>query len=143
MGKHWSEKSLSEMTERDWRIFKEDFEIVTKGGKVPPPLRNWKEANLPTPILDAIYAAGYTKPTAVQMQCIPIGLMNRDIIGLAETGSGKVRITDNTLFGDLRLALASNTFFSFLLTIISVPDCGFCHSDACVHYAELSANDTR
>ena len=26
-GVHWSEKSLAEMTERDWRIFREDFDI--------------------------------------------------------------------------------------------------------------------
>jgi ATP-dependent RNA helicase DDX23/PRP28 len=26
-GSHWSEKSLEEMTDRDWRIFKEDFDI--------------------------------------------------------------------------------------------------------------------
>ena len=29
--RHWSEKKLEEMTERDWRIFKEDFNISTKG----------------------------------------------------------------------------------------------------------------
>lgn len=29
-GKHWSEKSLDEMTERDWRIFREDFDIRIK-----------------------------------------------------------------------------------------------------------------
>ena len=29
--RHWSEKPLSEMKERDWRIFKEDFNITTKG----------------------------------------------------------------------------------------------------------------
>ncbi len=33
-GSHWSEKSLLEMKERDWRIFKEDFDIHVKGGKV-------------------------------------------------------------------------------------------------------------
>lgn len=25
--KHWTEKSLEKMTERDWRIFREDFNI--------------------------------------------------------------------------------------------------------------------
>ena len=28
---HWSEKALSEMTERDWRIFREDFDIRVQG----------------------------------------------------------------------------------------------------------------
>jgi ATP-dependent RNA helicase DDX23/PRP28 len=31
LDKHWRDKALSEMTERDWRIFREDFNIATKG----------------------------------------------------------------------------------------------------------------
>jgi ATP-dependent RNA helicase DDX23/PRP28 len=29
--RHWSEKSLEEMKERDWRIFREDFSIAARG----------------------------------------------------------------------------------------------------------------
>lgn len=29
--RHWSEKDLPEMTERDWRIFREDYNITIKG----------------------------------------------------------------------------------------------------------------
>ena len=29
--RHWTKKTLTEMTERDWRIFREDFNISTKG----------------------------------------------------------------------------------------------------------------
>lgn len=29
--RHWSEKSKDEMTERDWRIFREDYNITIKG----------------------------------------------------------------------------------------------------------------
>ena len=87
--RHWSTKSLPEMTERDWRIFREDFEISTKGGAVPRPLRSWSEAPLPDTILKVIDDIGYREPTPVQRQAIPIGLLNRDIIGIAKTGSGK------------------------------------------------------
>ncbi|XP_026684095.1 probable ATP-dependent RNA helicase DDX23 [Diaphorina citri] len=87
--RHWTEKSLDEMTERDWRIFREDYSITIKGGKVPDPVRNWKEASLPTEILEIIEKIGYAEPTPIQRQAIPIGLQNRDIIGVAETGSGK------------------------------------------------------
>ena len=31
----------------------------------------------------------FQEPTPIQRQAIPIGLQNRDIIGVAETGSGK------------------------------------------------------
>jgi ATP-dependent RNA helicase DDX23/PRP28 len=77
------------MTERDWRIFKEDYSISVKGTRVPPPLRKWKESSIPEPILNVIEKVGYKEPTPIQKQAIPIIIENRDIIGIAETGSGK------------------------------------------------------
>lgn len=87
--RHWTQKSLNEMTERDWRIFREDYNIAIKGGRIPNPLRSWKESGLTKSILEIIDKCGYREPTPIQRQAIPIGLQNRDIIGVAETGSGK------------------------------------------------------
>jgi len=44
---------------------------------------------LPVPILKGIRAAGLTEPTAIQSKSIPIILQGNDIIGVAESGSGK------------------------------------------------------
>lgn len=41
------------------------------------------------PILKAIDEKGYTSPTPIQQQAIPVALKNRDILGLAQTGTGK------------------------------------------------------
>lgn len=87
--RHWTDKPLTQMRERDWRIFKEDYNISTKGGNIPDPIRNWAESGLPPRILQVIADVGYKEPTPIQRQAIPIGLQNRDIIGVAETGSGK------------------------------------------------------
>ncbi|KAJ8313993.1 hypothetical protein KUTeg_008554 [Tegillarca granosa] len=87
--RHWKEKSLDEMTERDWRIFKEDYNIACKGGRIPNPIRSWRESDIQSELLDIIDKIGYKEPTPIQRQAIPIGLQNRDIIGVAETGSGK------------------------------------------------------
>ncbi|KAK3732822.1 hypothetical protein QZH41_017722 [Actinostola sp. cb2023] len=87
--RHWVKKKLEEMTERDWRIFREDFNISTKGGRIPNPIRNWRESSIPTEMLDIVDKLGYADPTPIQRQAIPIGMQNRDIIGVAETGSGK------------------------------------------------------
>uniref|UniRef100_T1ILM5 Probable ATP-dependent RNA helicase DDX23 n=1 Tax=Strigamia maritima TaxID=126957 RepID=T1ILM5_STRMM len=87
--RHWSEKNHPEMTERDWRIFREDYNISIKGGRVPNPIRTWEEALVPPEIMKIINEVGYQEPTPIQRQAIPIGLQNRDIIGVAETGSGK------------------------------------------------------
>jgi ATP-dependent RNA helicase DDX23/PRP28 len=88
-GKHWTEKSLIEMNDRDWRILREDFDIRIQGGRATHPIRYWNEANLPESLMKAISALGFDKPSPIQRQAIPIGLLNRDIIGIAETGSGK------------------------------------------------------
>jgi len=87
--KHWSEKKLEHMRERDWRIFKEDFNIATKGGSIPNPMRSWKESGLPQRLLDIVDQVGYTEPSAVQRAAIPVALQSRDLIGVAVTGSGK------------------------------------------------------
>ncbi|CCA72800.1 probable U5 snRNP 100 kD protein [Serendipita indica DSM 11827] len=87
--RHWSEKPLSEMKDRDWRILKADFSISARGGNIPYPLRSWDESSIPPQILDVIARIGYEQPTPIQRQAIPIGLQNRDLIGIAETGSGK------------------------------------------------------
>jgi ATP-dependent RNA helicase DDX23/PRP28 len=89
LDKHWSEKRLEHMRERDWRIFKEDFNIATKGGSIPNPMRNWGESGLPENFLRLIEQVGYQEPSAVQRAAIPIALQCRDLIGVAVTGSGK------------------------------------------------------
>jgi superfamily II DNA/RNA helicase len=40
-------------------------------------------------VTEAVTAAGYTKPTDIQAQAIPHVLQKRDIIGIAQTGTGK------------------------------------------------------
>jgi ATP-dependent RNA helicase DDX23/PRP28 len=89
-------KPLDKMTARDWRIFRENYEITVKGGKSPPPMRSFRESpspDLPTlhpALLDAIEnVLKFKEPTPIQRQSIPIGLQRRDLIGVAETGSGK------------------------------------------------------
>jgi superfamily II DNA/RNA helicase len=40
-------------------------------------------------VLDAVIAAGFTEPTPIQEQAIPPAIEGRDVLGLAQTGSGK------------------------------------------------------
>ena len=89
--RNWRDKKLNEMTERDWRILKEEFRISTKfGGRLPNPIRFWSESGLPESILKAIKeVAKYDEPYKIQRMAIPVGLSNRDCVGIAETGSGK------------------------------------------------------
>jgi len=50
---------------------------------------SFKELRLIEPILRALKAEGYTHPTPVQEQAIPIVLQGRDLLACAQTGTGK------------------------------------------------------
>ena len=86
---HYSTKKFEDMTDRDWRIFREDNDIITQGGRIPNPIRKWNEAKLQISILDAVKRLGFETPRPVQMQAVPIGLLKKDLIALAPTGEGK------------------------------------------------------
>lgn len=47
------------------------------------------DLGLSEPVLKAVAEAGYTTPTPIQAQAIPIVLMGRDVLGTAQTGTGK------------------------------------------------------
>ena len=49
----------------------------------------FKELQLVEPILKALDKQGYTTPTPIQQQAIPILLEGRDLLGCAQTGTGK------------------------------------------------------
>ncbi|MGB3773759.1 MAG: DEAD/DEAH box helicase, partial [Leeuwenhoekiella sp.] len=49
----------------------------------------FKELGLIDPILKAVADKGYTHPTPIQEQSIPILLNNKDLLGCAQTGTGK------------------------------------------------------
>ncbi len=63
------------------------------------------DLNLIEPLQKAIADTGYTKPTPIQSQAIPILLQGRDLLGVAQTGTGKTaafalpilqRLTENS-----------------------------------------------
>ena len=69
-----------------------------KGPRRPPPravrkednrFMNFRELGLNAPILRALTQAGYTEPTPIQRQAIPPALAGRDVLGCAQTGTGK------------------------------------------------------
>ena len=47
------------------------------------------ELGLSAKVQAAIQAAGYTEPTPIQVQAIPVAVTGRDVLGIAQTGTGK------------------------------------------------------
>jgi len=69
------------------------------------------DLGLKKPILSIVASEGYETPTPIQMQAIPPILAGRDVVGLAQTGTGKTaafalpllhRLSDAKRGGDLR-----------------------------------------
>ncbi len=50
---------------------------------------HFSELGLSAKVLAAVEAAGYTTPTPIQAQAIPHALERRDVLGIAQTGTGK------------------------------------------------------
>lgn len=49
----------------------------------------FKQLDIIEPILKAVAAEGYTIPTPIQQQAIPLVLQRKDLLGCAQTGTGK------------------------------------------------------
>ena len=50
---------------------------------------SFKNLELTQPILKALDTQGYTNPTPIQKQAIPLVLQGKDLLGVAQTGTGK------------------------------------------------------
>jgi ATP-dependent RNA helicase DDX3X len=63
--------------------------VETSGNDIPSPLESFDDLQLPEILTTNVKLAGYTRPTPVQKNAIPIALAARDLMACAQTGSGK------------------------------------------------------
>lgn len=64
-------------------------EVTVEGQDCPAPLRNYAECPFPQSFLARFAMMGFQAPTPCQSQGWPMALTGRDIVVVAETGSGK------------------------------------------------------
>lgn len=63
--------------------------IAVQGQQVPRPIVEFEHCGFPETLNNNLKNSGYEVPTPIQMQMIPVGLLGRDILASADTGSGK------------------------------------------------------
>lgn len=66
-----------------------NIHVQIQGRNVPRPVRTFEEAGFPEYILTSIRAAGFKEPSPIQAQSWPMALSGRDVVAIAQTGSGK------------------------------------------------------
>jgi superfamily II DNA/RNA helicase len=67
----------------------DDEEDEEESAEDTTPRVTFADLGLSEPILKAVAEAGYVSPTPIQEAAIPIVLMGRDVLGCAQTGTGK------------------------------------------------------
>lgn len=68
---------------------------------------SFADLGLKTPILKALTDLGYEKPSPIQSACIPHLLAGRDVLGMAQTGSGKTAAFTLPLLHNIKPELAA------------------------------------
>ncbi|CZR60029.1 probable p68 RNA helicase [Phialocephala subalpina] len=80
---------VSNRSEADVLKFRQQHGIAVQGRDVPRPVETFDEAGFPAYVMSEVKAQGFPAPTAIQSQGWPMALSGRDVVGIAETGSGK------------------------------------------------------
>ncbi|KAK1272171.1 DEAD-box ATP-dependent RNA helicase 52 [Acorus gramineus] len=66
-----------------------DVTVASDSPPAPAPIESFSDMGLHVSIMKDIAFHEYTRPTSIQAQAMPVALSGRDLLGCAETGSGK------------------------------------------------------
>ncbi|GMP45856.1 hypothetical protein CsSME_00014226 [Camellia sinensis var. sinensis] len=81
--------AVAAMSKSEAEEYRHRREITVEGRDVPKPVKAFRDIGFPEYIIQEIVKAGFTEPTPIQAQGWPMALKGRDLVGLADTGSGK------------------------------------------------------
>jgi len=81
--------AVTNRTRPEVDAFRREKQITVSGPDVPKPVTSFDEAGFPGYVMNEVKAQGFQEPTAIQSQGWPMALTGRDVVGIAETGSGK------------------------------------------------------
>ncbi|KAJ0001035.1 hypothetical protein NQD34_006055 [Periophthalmus magnuspinnatus] len=69
--------------------YRDSKTITVKGRDCPNPIIKFPEASFPSYVMDVINKQNWSEPTPIQAQGWPLALSGKDMVGIAQTGSGK------------------------------------------------------
>nr|XP_019960942.1 PREDICTED: probable ATP-dependent RNA helicase DDX17 isoform X2 [Paralichthys olivaceus] len=80
---------VQRMSQYDLEEYRRKKEITIRGSGCPKPVTNFHQAHFPQYVMDVLMQQNFKEPTAIQAQGFPLALSGRDMVGIAQTGSGK------------------------------------------------------
>ncbi|XP_023675675.1 probable ATP-dependent RNA helicase DDX5 [Paramormyrops kingsleyae] len=80
---------VARRTAQEVEQYRRSKEVTVKGRDCPNPIMKFHEANFPNYVMDVITKQNFTEPTPIQAQGWPLALSGKDMVGIAQTGSGK------------------------------------------------------
>lgn len=93
------------------------------------------DLGLSAPLLKALNDLGYEKPSPIQAACIPQLLDGRDVLGMAQTGSGKTAAFALPLLHNIKPELA----YPQVLVLAPTRELAVQVAEACAQYAKYMA----
>uniref|UniRef100_A0A665W7S0 RNA helicase n=1 Tax=Echeneis naucrates TaxID=173247 RepID=A0A665W7S0_ECHNA len=80
---------VQRLSQYDLEEYRRKKEITVRGSGCPKPVTNFHQAQFPQYVMDVLMQQNFKEPTAIQAQGFPLALSGRDMVGIAQTGSGK------------------------------------------------------
>ncbi|XP_042249945.1 probable ATP-dependent RNA helicase DDX17 isoform X2 [Thunnus maccoyii] len=80
---------VQRMSQYELEEYRRKKEITIRGSGCPKPVINFHQAQFPQYVMDVLMQQNFKEPTAIQAQGFPLALSGRDMVGIAQTGSGK------------------------------------------------------
>lgn len=80
---------VKNLTQEDVKQFRSEHQMVMTGENIPRPMTSFAQAGFPQAVNSLLAQKGFDKPTPIQGQGWPMALSGRNVIGIAQTGSGK------------------------------------------------------
>ncbi|TGZ77468.1 ATP-dependent RNA helicase DBP2 [Ascodesmis nigricans] len=82
-------EAVARRSQAEIDAYRTEKQMRVEGRDVPKPVMTFDEAGFPSYVMNEVKACGFSSPTAIQSQGWPMALSGRDVVGIAETGSGK------------------------------------------------------
>eukprot|EP00066_Takifugu_rubripes_P012727 XP_011601993.1 PREDICTED: probable ATP-dependent RNA helicase DDX17 [Takifugu rubripes] len=80
---------VQRMSQSELEDYRRKKEITIRGSGCPKPIIKFHQAHFPQYVMDVLLEQNFKEPTPIQAQGFPLALSGRDMVGIAQTGSGK------------------------------------------------------